>query len=59
MWNDWTEWSECSKTCGAGLKTMTRTKSVEESGGGICEGIDEDEMICNEDECPVVMSMQF
>jgi len=52
-WNDWVE-GECSKECGGGMKTNTRTEKVSaEHGGEECPGPDSEEVSCNEHECPV------
>ena len=51
-WNDWVE-GECSKECGGGMKTNTRTEKVSaEHGGEECPGPDSEEVSCNEHECP-------
>ena len=34
----WSEWSTCSKTCGAGSKTRTCTNPVPVNDGEKCEG---------------------
>jgi hypothetical protein len=50
-WSDW-QIGECSKTCGGGSRSKSRTKKIEESNGGVCGGdatIQED---CNTQECP-------
>ena len=50
-WNDW-QIGECSKTCGGGSRSKTRTKKIEESNGGVCKGdatIQED---CKTQDCP-------
>ena len=42
----WSEWSECSKTCGGGVRTRTCLDEDTKD----CEGPSEE--ICNEDACP-------
>ena len=42
----WSEWSECSKECGGGVRTRTCLNEDENE----CEGVSEE--ICNEDACP-------
>ena len=38
-WQGWVEIGECSKTCGGGKQTITRTKKVEAANGGTdCTG---------------------
>ena len=42
----------CSDSCGGGLLTKTRSKTVEEANGGVCDdqfSVTED---CNIDICP-------
>ena len=54
-WGNWTE-GECSVTCGGGIQTNSRNKTVEESNGtdeeGICVGDPTMEMACNTQPCP-------
>ena len=51
VWNAWAI-GTCSKTCGTGTRTNTRTKQVEESNGGSCTGSPTMTEICNQHECP-------
>ena len=50
-WNDW-ELGMCSKPCGGGTRTNTRTKKSEEENGGKCEGENTVEEPCNAQSCP-------
>ena len=49
-WNIW-EIGECSKSCGGGTRTNTRTKKREESLGGTCIGDSSKKEDCNTDQC--------
>ena len=51
---EWGEWQigDCSKTCGKGSRTRTRTKIVEEANGGKCEGGSTMQEPCEEQDCP-------
>ena len=49
-WNEW-QIGDCSKTCGGGSRSNTRTKKVEEAHGGICEGESTIRESCNTMEC--------
>jgi len=52
-WNEWVE-GDCSKTCGGGMMTKTRTEKVSaDHGGNECTGLTSEEVSCNVDECPV------
>ena len=53
QWNAWDAESDCSVTCGEGSRTKTRTKSVEESGGGTCSGEKVKTVSCYEGECTI------
>lgn len=49
--SDWSAWSECSETCGGGLKTHTRTVTQPElHGGAVCPVLDES-VVCNDHIC--------
>ena len=50
-WNEW-QIGECSKTCGRGTRSNTRTKKVEEMHGGICDGESTVSESCNTEDCP-------
>ena len=50
-WSDWEE-GECSKECGEGTQTNTRTKLVEEAHGGTCSGETTEVVECMVKECP-------
>ena len=49
-WGDW-EIGPCSKTSGVCARTKTRTKKLEESNGGKCEGAITEQEDCNTDDC--------
>ena len=52
VWGIWGSWSACSKTCGSGLQSRERSKSVVESPGGICTGSTSDHKVCKLKSCP-------
>ena len=49
VWGNWTEWTDCSVTCGTGQQNSTRTKT---SGGDECTGEPAKTQECNTDACP-------
>ena len=53
-WVNWSGWSECSVTCGAGYQDRTRTctNPVPLNGGRQCNGVPNDSMLCNIRSCP-------
>ena len=53
VWSDWTpEWTTCSKDCGGGSQSKTRSKSVvADHGGQECTGDTEKVQACNTTEC--------
>eukprot|EP00930_Biecheleria_cincta_P066152 TRINITY_DN5216_c0_g2_i1.p1 TRINITY_DN5216_c0_g2~~TRINITY_DN5216_c0_g2_i1.p1 ORF type:complete len:1322 (+),score=217.62 TRINITY_DN5216_c0_g2_i1:131-4096(+) len=54
VWDVWSDWSECSKTCNGGVRTQTRKiKTPAAWGGKACEPSDEKSESCNEQNCPV------
>merc|ERR1712002_409918 len=54
-WTNWSEWSACSKTCGAGEKEQTRTctNPKPQHGGKPCEGENKATASCNDGPCPI------
>ncbi|XP_077188775.1 hemicentin-1 isoform X2 [Paroedura picta] len=54
-WSGWGSWEECSKTCGQGNKTRTRTCSnpPAQHGGRSCDGNAVESIMCNIRPCPV------
>ena len=50
----WSSWSvgSCSKSCGGGMLTKTRSKTVVEANGGTCDGQSSENEICNTQNCP-------
>nr|XP_005290755.1 hemicentin-1 isoform X1 [Chrysemys picta bellii] len=54
-WSEWGSWEECSRTCGQGNKTRTRTCSnpTTQHGGRPCDGNAVESIMCNIRPCPV------
>ncbi|XP_068809627.1 hemicentin-1 isoform X4 [Struthio camelus] len=54
-WSEWGLWEECSKSCGQGNRTRTRTCSnpPAQRGGKPCDGSAVDSVMCNIRPCPV------
>jgi len=58
IWSGWTDWSDCSKTCGEGANAGTeeRTRSVSQvalNNGESCPGLSKESRKCNDVCCPV------
>ena len=53
-WGDWSEYGECTKTCGSGEKSRTRQcDSPPPSHGGLdCDGSNAEKTTCNTQACP-------
>ncbi|XP_049821025.1 A disintegrin and metalloproteinase with thrombospondin motifs 7 isoform X2 [Aethina tumida] len=53
-WGEWSSWSECSRTCGAGVSIMEREcdHPTPTAGGKFCVGERRKYRICNTDPCP-------
>ena len=53
-WSEFGNWGECSKPCGGGEQSRSRTcTNPPPSGGGAqCAGEDEETQECNTHECP-------
>ncbi|NWV42606.1 HMCN1 protein, partial [Grantiella picta] len=54
-WSEWGLWEECSKSCGQGNRTRSRTCSnpPAQHGGKPCEGSALETVMCNLRPCPV------
>lgn len=54
-WTSWSEWSQCSLTCGTGFQNRNRSCSDPEPlyGGNECIGNATDVNGCNEHSCPI------
>ncbi|XP_061490015.1 hemicentin-1 isoform X5 [Rhineura floridana] len=54
-WSEWGSWEECSRTCGQGNKTRTRTCSnpPAQHSGRPCDGNAVESIMCNIRPCPV------
>ncbi|XP_063427422.1 uncharacterized protein LOC134710933 [Mytilus trossulus] len=54
-WSDYTSWGECSKSCGGGTQSRTRTctKPAPSNGGKSCEGGATETKACETNKCPV------
>ena len=51
-WNAWSSWGSCSRTCGGGNMTRSRTKNGPFFGGQECSGSSNSSTSCNTDGCP-------
>lgn len=52
-WNEFGEWTECSKVCGEGEQERTRTVMIKAQGGGKpCNGSKEETRECKIKDCP-------
>ncbi|ELU05195.1 hypothetical protein CAPTEDRAFT_180911 [Capitella teleta] len=53
-WNTWTTWTSCSRTCGEGIQTRSRTCDypAPANGGSDCGPDDSEEIPCIEPPCP-------
>jgi len=52
-WSSWSEWGSCSKSCGSGTKTRTRTCDGHRD---LCPGSSSDSDPCNNRSCEMVLS---
>ncbi|XP_066993774.2 A disintegrin and metalloproteinase with thrombospondin motifs 7 [Anabrus simplex] len=53
-WSEWTPWSDCSRTCGAGVAITERfcDQPVPAHGGKFCTGERRRYKVCNVEDCP-------
>ena len=53
-WGVFGRWSSCSKSCGGGVKTRSRSKlTLASNGGRECEGVSSETNSCSTQTCPV------
>ncbi|XP_007935886.1 hemicentin-1 [Orycteropus afer afer] len=54
-WSEWSSWEECTRSCGRGNQTRTRTCNtpLAQHGGRPCEGNAVEIIMCNIRPCPV------
>ncbi|XP_048238456.1 uncharacterized protein LOC124149204 [Haliotis rufescens] len=50
-WAEWSDWGECSKTCGAGFRVRRRF-CISEDAGIPCEGKSTQSKVCQLEACP-------
>ena len=53
-WSEWSPWEECTRSCGRGNRTRTRTcnNPSAQHGGRLCEGTAVEIIMCNIRPCP-------
>ena len=51
-WRHWSDWGECSLSCGNGTQLRERECVTPRHGGDPCEGPAEQEQLCNTFHCP-------
>uniref|UniRef100_A0A087Y443 SCO-spondin n=1 Tax=Poecilia formosa TaxID=48698 RepID=A0A087Y443_POEFO len=54
-WSRWSDWTDCSKSCGGGIQSRRRLcdSPSPEGSGSYCEGLGTEVRACNTDHCPV------
>lgn len=52
-WEDWADWTECSKSCGDAERFAERGSRAAEFGGRLCSGSSQKTEACHLDDCPV------
>lgn len=61
-WGQWSEWKDCSVTCGGGSQTRSRqcNNPAPSNGGQVCFGISTDKRYgCNSQDCPGMSIISF
>ena len=51
VWGPWSTWLPCSKSCGGGTESRSRTKTKAERNGGNCLESRWDTKTCNTQSC--------
>lgn len=52
VWGTWGNYSDCTQTCGGGVKTRSRSCIGGVVGGPGCKESNQEESICNSNQCP-------
>ncbi|XP_039512123.1 SCO-spondin [Pimephales promelas] len=54
-WSVWSSWTDCSKSCGGGVRSRRRDcdRPIRGGDGDYCEGLRTEVVTCNTDHCPV------
>ncbi|XP_073720146.1 SCO-spondin isoform X2 [Misgurnus anguillicaudatus] len=54
-WSEWTSWTDCTKSCGGGVRSRRRDcdRPIKGGDGDYCEGLGTEIITCNTDHCPV------
>jgi len=59
-WNNWSDWTSCSKTCGQGSKNRRReVQTRARNGGSLCQGLSMQTQSCNVRDCPSPVNCQW
>lgn len=56
-WYEWSNWTDCSRTCGGGLQTRDRICERPKYGGFDCDGPADEIRNCSTDPCPRMFRM--
>uniref|UniRef100_A0A8K9UVC9 SCO-spondin n=1 Tax=Oncorhynchus mykiss TaxID=8022 RepID=A0A8K9UVC9_ONCMY len=59
-WGEWSNWTDCTKSCGGGVQSRHRDcdSPSPEGEGDYCEGLGTEVISCNTDHCPVAPCSQ-
>ncbi|CAG5895700.1 unnamed protein product [Menidia menidia] len=59
-WSQWSNWTECTKSCGGGVRSRKRScdSPSPEGEGNYCEGLGTEVRGCNMEHCPVAPCSQ-
>uniref|UniRef100_A0A4W3GFJ9 Adhesion G protein-coupled receptor B1 n=1 Tax=Callorhinchus milii TaxID=7868 RepID=A0A4W3GFJ9_CALMI len=50
-WDAWSLWGDCTRSCGGGLQTRSRTCHSQLEEGFVCQGVSEEGRLCNKQPC--------